>query len=292
MLKVFISHASADSDVAGALLGWIRSTFLGGVSVFVSSDARSISPGDDWRAAIEDALKTADIALVLCTEISLERPWLGFEAGAAWMAGARVVPLCYHGISVESLPMPFSSRQGLDLGRSEDVDALLSLLIAAGGFDHNLVDRKQLALPDRRILLLEQPALDVRATVDFAWLGSRSRLRSAPFHDPKPALMFRVENHGNQAVYLEGGVDIILKEGKGKAVIREFDGVPTLRRDLLPGQSEQLPLRLEDLTPEDLTSWDTAFFRDQIGRNFTVDPEALAGAIAEFTKWKKSQSVT
>lgn len=188
MLRIFISHATADADIAGALQGWIRSTFVGSVSVFVSSDARSITPGDDWRAVIEDALRSADIALVICTEASLGRPWLGFEAGAAWMAGARVVPLCYHGIRVDSLPMPFSSRQGLDLGEEENVNALLSLLITAGGFDHSLVERKQLLLPDRRVPAAEQQPLDVRATVDFGWLGSRSRLRSAAFHDPKPRL--------------------------------------------------------------------------------------------------------
>jgi TIR domain len=59
---------------------WIRVTFLGGVNVFVSSDGQSISPGDDWCGKIEEALRDADIALVICAESSLSRPWLGFEA--------------------------------------------------------------------------------------------------------------------------------------------------------------------------------------------------------------------
>jgi hypothetical protein len=79
MLKIFISHASADTDIAVALQSWIRATFLGGVNVFVSSDGQSISPGDDWRGKIEEALREADMALVICTESSLSRPWLGFE---------------------------------------------------------------------------------------------------------------------------------------------------------------------------------------------------------------------
>jgi hypothetical protein len=291
MLKIFVSHAAVDADIAGALQGWIRSTFLGSVTVFVSSDARSITPGDDWRAGIEEALRTADIALVVCTETSLGRPWLGFEAGAAWMAGARVVPVCYHGLSVDALPMPFSSRQGLDLGHNDDVNALLSLLITAGGFDHSLVERKPLLLPDRRSLLAERPSLDVRATVVFGWLGSRGRFGSA-FADPTPSFIFHCENHGDQPVYLEGGLDILIKEGKGKAMIREFDGMPTLRRDLLPGQSEQLAFRLDDVRLEDVNSWDRAFFRDQIGREFTVDPTSLASAIAEFAQWRKSNPIT
>jgi hypothetical protein len=152
MLKIFISHASADTDIALALQGSIRATFLGGVNVFVSSDGQSISPGDDWRGRIEEALREADIALVICTESSLARPWLGFEAGAAWMRGAKVVPLCYHGLRIESLPLPFGSRQALDLGRPEDMNALLALFIREGGFDASLVERKPLSLPPRRAL--------------------------------------------------------------------------------------------------------------------------------------------
>jgi len=81
MLQIFISHASADADIALAVPSWIRVTFLGGVNVFVSSDGQSISPGDDWRGKIEEALRDADIALVICTASSLSRLWLGFDAG-------------------------------------------------------------------------------------------------------------------------------------------------------------------------------------------------------------------
>jgi hypothetical protein len=262
---------------------------LGSVKVFVSSGADSIVPGDDWRAVVEDALKNADIALVVCTGTSLGRPWLGFEAGAAWMAGARVVPVCYHDVSVDSLPMPFSSRQGLDLGNDQDVKRLLSVLIDAGEFDPSLVDQKQLVLPERRSQTPGDESLVVKASVDFGRLGSRGGPIGASFHNPVPSFIFRAENHGEQTVYLEGGVDILLKDGGGKAMIREFDGVPTLRRDLLPGQSEQLPFRLDDIRLETVQQWDRAYFRDQIGREFTVDPKALSKAIKDFGEWSRRQ---
>jgi TIR domain len=201
MLKIFISHASADTDIAVALQGWIDTTFLGGVSVFVSSDGRSISPGDDWRGKIKEALREADIALVICTESSLARPWLSFEAGAAWMRGAKVVPLYYHGLSVESLPLPLSSRQALDLGRLEDMNALLALFIREGGFDVSLVERKQLSLPPRRVLSTSSQPPDVRATAEFAWLGARTRDLARAFKEPRPTFIFRVENHGTIPVY-------------------------------------------------------------------------------------------
>jgi TIR domain-containing protein len=289
MLKIFISHASADTDIAVALQGWIHTTFLGGVSVFVSSDGRSISPGDDWRGRIEQALREADIALVICTEFSLARPWLGFEAGAAWMRGAKVVPLCYHGLSVEFLPLPFSSRQALDVGRPEDMNALLAFFIREGGFEASLVERKPLSLPPRRALSTNSQPPDVRATAQFVWLGARTRDLASAFNEPRPAFIFRVENHGTMPVYLEGGIDILLKDGKGKLMLRDFNGVPLLRRDLLPGQSEQVPFQLDEVTPEQLTTWDSAFFHDQVGRQFIVRREDLIKAIDEFVEWWKRQ---
>jgi hypothetical protein len=289
MLKIFISHASADTDIAVALQGWIRATFLGGVNVFVSSDGQSISPGDDWRGKIEEALREADMALVICTESSLSRPWLGFEAGAAWMRGAKVVPLCYHGLRVESLPLPFSSRHALDLGRPEDMNALLALFIREGGFDASLVERKPLSLPPRRALSRSSQPPDVRATVEFGRLGARTRDLARAFKEPRPAFIFQVENHGTVPVDLEGGIDILLKDGTGKLMLWDFDGIPLLRRDLLPGQSEQVFFRLDEITPEQLAAWDSAFFRDQIGRQFTVRYDDLIKAIDEFVEWWKHQ---
>ena len=281
MLKVFISHADVDSDIARALQAWIHTTFLGGVAVFVSSDGRSIAPGEDWRGKIEEALRQASIALIVCTESSLSRPWLGFEAGAAWMNHAKVVPLCYHGIRIEALPLPFSSKQGLDLGRPEDLEALLMLLIREGAFDPSLISKKSLTLPPRKAP--EQPGAspDVRAHADFGWLGTRA---GDEYKMNRPALIFRIENHGEKPVYLEGGVGIRLKDGKGKLMVLHFNGMPLLRRDLLSGQSEQVPLRLDEYRSEELADWEEAFFRDQIGREFLVERAEFEKAIADFGK--------
>jgi hypothetical protein len=111
------------------------------------------------------------------------------------MRGANVVPLCYHGLSVESLALPFSSRQALDLERPEDMNALLALFIREGGFDATLVERKQLSLPPRRALSMSSQPRDIRATVEFVWLGARTRDLARAFKEPRPAFIFRVENH-------------------------------------------------------------------------------------------------
>jgi hypothetical protein len=94
-MSVFISHVASESEIAV----WIKREFgglLGGaVKFFVSSDGSDIVGGDRWLSKIEAALKESQAVLVLCSEESVRRPWVNFEAGGAWMAGKRVVPLCH-----------------------------------------------------------------------------------------------------------------------------------------------------------------------------------------------------
>ena len=53
--------------------------------------------------------------LSLLSPQSVSRPWINFEAGAAWMAKAKVIPVCFGGLSIASLPKPYSSLQAVDL---------------------------------------------------------------------------------------------------------------------------------------------------------------------------------
>jgi hypothetical protein len=52
----------------------------------------------------------------------------------------------------------------------------------------------------------------------------------------------------------------------------------------LPGQSEQVPFRLDEITPEQLATRDTAFLHDQIGRQFIVWREDLIKAFDGFVE--------
>jgi hypothetical protein len=46
---------------------------------------------------------------------SVARPWINFEAGAAWLSRTPVIPVCFGGVKVGSLPKPYSDFQGLEL---------------------------------------------------------------------------------------------------------------------------------------------------------------------------------
>jgi TIR domain/PBS lyase HEAT-like repeat len=114
--QVFISHTTLEKDLAIFLKDRIERDFLGLVSVFVSSDQASIEAGEPWLEALRRALKSANMEIILCSPNSITKPWVNFEAGAAWLQNIPVVPLCHSGLRPEALPMPLASLQGGESG--------------------------------------------------------------------------------------------------------------------------------------------------------------------------------
>ena len=117
LLKVFISHITEEAALASVLKDWIESTFLGQVDVFVSG--HDISSGEQWFRRLGAELTDAKAMLVLCSEKSVSSPWINFEAGAGHVKGVPVIPICYAGVSKDTLPAPLHFFQGLDV-RAED----------------------------------------------------------------------------------------------------------------------------------------------------------------------------
>jgi TIR domain len=126
--EVFISHITEEADVAAKLKAAIGRDFLGMVDVFASSDSESIAAGEDWLTSIDKALHRATILLTLCSRESKYRPWIHFEAGAAWALSRPIIPLCHAGLTPNDLPMPLSTRQGILLGSAEGLQRLYSRL--------------------------------------------------------------------------------------------------------------------------------------------------------------------
>jgi len=91
---VFISHISEEVRLAVIFKQHIAADFLNLIEVFVSSDTESISAGKNWLTSIDTALRNACIELILCSKASIKRLWINFEAGAGWMSGIPVVPVC------------------------------------------------------------------------------------------------------------------------------------------------------------------------------------------------------
>src|SRR5258705_10828423 len=61
--------------------------------VFGASKAGQIPTGSDWLREIHQNLTDAASYLLLLTPRSIERPWVWYEAGAAWKSNKRQLPV-------------------------------------------------------------------------------------------------------------------------------------------------------------------------------------------------------
>lgn len=113
--KIFISHISEDASVALLMKKYLVQAFANALDIFVSSDGTSITLGDKWLNRIEETLLNSSVVVVLSSSNSIASPWINFEAGGAWIRGARVTPLCIKGMKVTDLPEPLKSLQACDI---------------------------------------------------------------------------------------------------------------------------------------------------------------------------------
>src|SRR5262245_58658888 len=122
--RLFVSHISEEGDIAALLKQTMEEDFLGLVEFFTSSDIGSISAGEDWLSKVERAMNEAKAVIVLCSKASVQRPWVQFELGAAWMKRVPIIPVCHSGMKVDDLQMPLSRRQGIELGTERGLGRL------------------------------------------------------------------------------------------------------------------------------------------------------------------------
>lgn len=110
---VFLSHISEESDLATIVKDQIANDFLGMIDVFQSSSPKSIQPGQRWLERIDQNLQQAEVVILLCSEKSVARPWLNFEAGAGWIKNVPVIPICHSGMRPSRLPLPLNLLNGI-----------------------------------------------------------------------------------------------------------------------------------------------------------------------------------
>ncbi len=128
---VFISHITEEKEFAEAVKMLIKKSYLGAVEIFVSSDQDSIEAGSKWLNKVNDALKDCIIELVLCSEISVKRSWINFEAGAGWVRDIPTIPVCHSGMKKGSLPVPLNSLQAVNLNDKDGINRIFSVISKA-----------------------------------------------------------------------------------------------------------------------------------------------------------------
>src|SRR6266478_2113620 len=123
-LKIFLSHLTVESRLADLLKAHLTHDFIGLVEVFVSSDRTSIMAGSKWLQEVTDALGGASLVLVLCSNESVRRPWINFEAGAAHVRGITIVPFCHSDLTPAQLPVPLSESEGVQGSEADGIRTL------------------------------------------------------------------------------------------------------------------------------------------------------------------------
>jgi len=123
---IFISHITEEKEISIALKEFIEKKFLKTIDVFVSSHEESIKLGDDWLNNIKKSMKDCKLTIVICSPISISRPWINFEAGAGWVKDIPVIPFCHSGLTPGKLPVPINSFQGGQLNNQSDLKKLFS----------------------------------------------------------------------------------------------------------------------------------------------------------------------
>jgi hypothetical protein len=143
--RVFISHISSETALAQALKQRLQRDFLGLLDIFVSSDQTTIRAGSKWLDEVDKALKGADAQIVLASKESVGRPWVNFEAGAVWLRGIPVIPLCHSGMTPEALPVPLSMLQSVGVGDAGGLRKLYDTLALCAKVDAPPIDHAALA---------------------------------------------------------------------------------------------------------------------------------------------------
>ena len=125
---IFISHITSEKEIAKLFQEKIQEDFLEMFNVFVSSDHNSINPGSNWLNRLSDALQSAQVQLIICSRESVQKPWINFEAGAAWVKEIPVIPICHTNLRPSKLPLPLNLLQGIVSTNIDDLQKMYGVL--------------------------------------------------------------------------------------------------------------------------------------------------------------------
>lgn len=127
MKKCFISYPTPHKDHAMFLKKNLEDLYPENIDIFLASDGESVRPGDDWYDSILKNIRGIDYFLVLLPSFHVSQ-WVMFEAGAAVIQEAKVIPLRYYGLNADFVPRPLMQKQSIDLTNKIEVEELLKRL--------------------------------------------------------------------------------------------------------------------------------------------------------------------
>jgi len=141
MADIFISFIHEEQQVAEALQRVIQESYTR-QKIFISSDRWQLLAGEDWLQRIRQELASAKVVVLLLSEQSISRPWVNFEAGAAWLTEKKLIPACIGRLQAHHLPKPYSNLQAVTLPNDayyllNSLGAYLQLVSPTPGYEEH-----------------------------------------------------------------------------------------------------------------------------------------------------------
>jgi len=138
-MRIFVSHAHADSDLAEAIIDLITKALnIPHEEIRCTSvDGYRLPAGASISSQLRQEVVDADLAVSILTPTSLASSYVLFELGARWGANKAMIPLISKGLTARRVPVPISELNLVEIKDPaqafhllESVSKLLGLIIA------------------------------------------------------------------------------------------------------------------------------------------------------------------
>jgi nucleoside 2-deoxyribosyltransferase len=108
--SVFLSYSDRDADLAKRF-----GDALKGLGLKSFTERRGLRPGEDWRKAIQTAIRQSDALIMLVAHPQrASASWMSYEAGVAEALGKRVLVLLSNRYPVTELPVDVATSRVVD----------------------------------------------------------------------------------------------------------------------------------------------------------------------------------
>lgn len=120
---IFISHSSADKDIADALVDMLCTALNLRVADFLctSVDGAKLRGGDQTDAVLRSAIREVPAFLSILTPVAVTSTYVLFELGARWGNEKHHIPLLAKGAGADVLKEPLKATNALQLNKETDV---------------------------------------------------------------------------------------------------------------------------------------------------------------------------
>ncbi len=172
-MKIFISHIQQELQVAQVLQRWIEAAFADRCEVWAGTDPEVIPELSQYLEKNEEAFLEMKALIILCSPHSVQKPWISFEAGCAWLRKIFILPLCYAGMSPSDLPSPLSAFSSLEMNQTDFPQRIISTLAQELGAGR---------LPSIQYRQMEKELKEAQASVERPSLEGRGDRGLEPIH--------------------------------------------------------------------------------------------------------------